>query len=110
MQQASAATSAANSLASQHDRRGPSDLFVVIGLLALVVIVFGRTIYFDFIEFDDYLHVVENPYFHPVTLHHLGELWLAPYKQYMPVTYSLWAGLAKLGELPTPDEHGVRVN
>jgi len=95
---------------SQHDKRGPSDLFVLVGLVALVLIVFGRSIYFDFIEFDDYLHVVDNPYFHPVTFHHVGELWLAPYKQYMPVTYSLWAGLAKVGELPTADEQGVKFN
>src|SRR5271155_3711469 len=82
-----------------------------LALIALVVCVFARSIYFDFVGFDDFLHIVNNPYFHPVTIEHLKVFWQSSYRGvYMPVTYSLWGLLAKVGELPTPDEHGIRFN
>jgi len=86
-------------------------LRIGLALAALVLLVFGRSIYFDFVGFDDALHVSENPYFHPVSFANLLELWKQPYKSvYMPVTYSLLALLAKIGELPVADEQGVRFN
>jgi protein O-mannosyl-transferase len=80
-------------------------------LVGLVLVVFGRSLFFDFVAYDDFLHVVDNPHFHPVTFDHVMELWKAPYKSvYMPVTYSLWGVLAKVSELPVADEQGVRFN
>ncbi|HSV12713.1 MAG TPA: tetratricopeptide repeat protein [Tepidisphaeraceae bacterium] len=83
---------------------------IVLALLALVFAVFGRSIFFDFSGFDDFLHVVDNPYFHPINAQHLGQLWTHLYHAYMPVTFTVWAALAKTGELPTGDVQGVRFN
>src|SRR5438132_13246326 len=43
-----------------------SNRAIVVGLLLLVFAVFGRSILFDFSGFDDFLHIVDNPYFHPI--------------------------------------------
>src|SRR4051812_41807794 len=104
-------TSAAITPPARHRTAGPSELWLAAGLVALVAIVFGRTIYFDFIDFDDHIHVVDNPYFHPVSTANLRTLWAGQYRGvYMPLTYTMWAGLARLGELSTPDAQGVRFN
>ena len=80
-------------------------------LVALVLLLFGRSIHFDFVGFDDQLHILENPYFNPPTLGHVLQLWKGPYEEvYMPVTYSVWGVLARIGEVATPDAQGVRFN
>ena len=58
-------------------------------LIGLTLAVFGRSIPFDFVGFDDNLHVISNPLLHPVSGDHLKQMWTEPYRGvYMPVTYS----------------------
>jgi tetratricopeptide (TPR) repeat protein len=84
---------------------------IAVLLTGLVLVVFGRSMFFDFVRYDDYLHIVENPYFRLLTFNHVMELWKGPYRSvYMPVTYSLWGFIAKAGELTVADEQGVRFN
>ena len=71
-------------------------LFVGIFLLAAPWLVYHRVGQFDFVTFDDGLHVYSNPYLNPPTLKSVAAFWTAPYKGlYVPLTYSVWALQAK---------------
>jgi len=73
-------------------------------LIALIVlIVFGRSIVFDFVDYDDPRNIFQNPLYLPVNLTNIAHFWHAPYSdQYMPVTWSIWGILAHLGALAVP--------
>jgi protein O-mannosyl-transferase len=70
---------------------------------ALVVILtvgalFGRTVGFGLIEFDDQLHLTGNPFLQPDSPGRFAHFWSEPYgKLFIPVTYNLWAVLYQLG-------------
>jgi hypothetical protein len=73
-----------------------------ITLLGLLVVVVTAAIYmpiasYDFVAWDDDLHVYANPRLHPVTWSHMFAFWEAPYQYlYIPLTYTAWAALAWL--------------
>lgn len=51
-----------------------------------------QTLWFGFVDFDDPLHVTENPAFFPVTLPSLATFWMGPYGHlYVPASYMLFA-------------------
>jgi hypothetical protein len=70
-----------------------------ITLLGLLVVVITAAIYmpvvgYDFVAWDDDLHVYANPWLHPVTWSHIRTFWEAPYQHlYIPLTYTVWAAL-----------------
>ena len=80
-------------------------------VLAIVFAVFAQCIFFDFVGWDDALFITSNPRFNPATI---GTVWFywthAGFNLYMPMTYSLWTGVAKLAELPVADAAGNRLN
>ena len=60
-------------------------------VVVAVVIVFGRSVGFDFVSLDDEVHLVRNPYLNPFTLHGLAAFWTEPYQGlYIPATYTAW--------------------
>jgi hypothetical protein len=61
-------------------------------------LVFLPTLRFPFFPFwDDDIHVHANPHIAEVSWGSLGALWSGPWQQlYIPLTYSMWAGLAAL--------------
>ncbi len=60
-------------------------------LLAWTAAVFLPARHFDFVNWDDYDEVVENPLLHPPTTEHLGQIWSGPHlKMYAPLSYSAW--------------------
>ena len=79
-------------------------------LLGLLVVVVTAAIYmpiagYDFVAWDDDLHVYANPRLHPVTWSHIFAFWEAPYQYlYIPLTYTAWAALAWLSThlIPMP--------
>lgn len=72
--------------------------FFIIALAVLAV--FGRTIAFDFVRWDDYLHVVENPELNPPTWASLAYFWTSAHQGlYIPLAYSAWTGIARLSLL-----------
>lgn len=74
----------------------------LIGLLLVlsILVVFGQ-VYNDSFVWDDTDNVIENPYFQPPTLANVRRLWEAPHlRLYIPLTYSVWAGLARIAEIP----------
>jgi tetratricopeptide (TPR) repeat protein len=77
----------------------------LLGLLLVVAIaaVFGPVVHYDFVVWDDDLHVYANPHFQPVTWAHVRAFWQAPYAQlYIPLTYTVWAALAWLSQSVIP--------
>jgi hypothetical protein len=60
-------------------------------VVVAVVIVFGRSVGFDFVSLDDEVHLVRNPYLNPFTAHGLATFWSQPYQGlYIPATYTAW--------------------
>ena len=83
--------------------------------IALLLLVFTLAVFYqvrdhDFIS-DDYMHIVENPYLKPVTLPRVLELWQKPYwGLYIPVTYTVWAAIARLAELPGAGQNAAKLD
>lgn len=69
-------------------------------LPVLVLVVFGRSVGFQFINYDDFLHVVENPLITGFSLESMARIWSGPVEGlYMPLTYTVWGGMAVLSRL-----------
>jgi hypothetical protein len=77
-------------------------------IVAVVVLaVYWPAISNDFVEWDDLMLILSNPRFNPPTWASVGWYWThAAWNLYMPLTCTLWAGLAKLGWVATPDQFG----
>jgi tetratricopeptide (TPR) repeat protein len=66
-------------------------------VLAVTVIVFAQTAHFTFVNWDDNVNVVQNPW-----LSDVGQFWRQPYDNlYVPVAYSFWALVYHLAGTPT---------
>lgn len=57
---------------------------------------FGRTLPFDFVSWDDPLHILLNPYLRALSWSNLAAIWQRPYEElYIPVSYTFLACLAE---------------
>jgi tetratricopeptide (TPR) repeat protein len=71
-------------------------------LLALVLVVFGRSATFDFLSWDDGYHVTQNPWLNPPSAAGLAHLWDRPYfGLYAPVAYTVFAAEAQFSRVLT---------
>ncbi|MBI3891363.1 MAG: tetratricopeptide repeat protein [Candidatus Wallbacteria bacterium] len=78
-------------------------------LVAAVLLTFGRTATFDFVQLDDRVNVSQNLLLNPPTAGRLALFWTEPYEHlYIPVTYTFWAAIALMAPM-TQQEHGARV-
>jgi Flp pilus assembly protein TadD len=60
-----------------------------------IVAVFGQIVGFDFVWFDDQIHILQNPNLNPLTLDSYMSFWTKQYQQlYIPVSYTIFALLA----------------
>jgi tetratricopeptide (TPR) repeat protein len=69
------------------------------------LVVFWQVSRFEFVAWDDGLHIYENPYLQSVTFDNILAFWRRPYAElYIPLTYTLWALTATLarGGLANP--------
>lgn len=72
-----------------------ADFTAVLILLILALATFWPVVGFDFLAWDDLLHLSGNPLFHPPALSHIGRFWTTPfYGLYIPVTYTIWMLIA----------------
>ena len=88
---------------------------VALILVIVLLLVFGPVTRFDFVVWDDDLHVYANPYLSPFTWSNLEIFWRAPYEHlYIPLTYTIWAAIAWLSQTghadPMPAEAFHRLN
>lgn len=73
-------------------------------LLVTTVAVLWPVCTHEFLDWDDYENVAQNPDLNPLTVHSLLQFWQKPYQElYVPVTYSFWALLSLGARLNTPD-------
>ena len=87
--------------------RASSNLIVI----ALIVLTFWRLGTSEFTWWDDQMTIHHNGRFNPPTLKTLSFYWTTPdLGLFVPVTSTLWAGLAKLAYVGTPDDYGVLLN
>src|SRR5438552_134960 len=64
-------------------------------LILMTFVVFWQVHSYEFVLWDDGLHVFENPYFQSLTFNNILALWREPYAElYIPLTYTLWALVA----------------
>jgi tetratricopeptide (TPR) repeat protein len=78
-------------------------LLPLLFLTLIVIVTFGGAIKNSFVNWDDQKEISENPHFNPVTLHSLAWNWNhTELSLYMPVTYMVWGGVAKLAGRDNP--------
>jgi len=82
-----------------------------VALVAAVLIAYAPLFTADFTVWDDTFNVSENPRLNPPTLASLGYYWShSAYDIYIPMTYTVWAGIAKIAYVETPDASGSHLN
>jgi Flp pilus assembly protein TadD len=65
---------------------------VIAAVVTLALCAFGRVVGHGWLQFDDPLHVTDNPHFLPLTWSSLCNFWLRPYEfLYIPVSYMIFA-------------------
>ncbi len=68
-------------------------------LVGVPVAVFGRSIGFEFVKWDDPANIPLNPYFHPLSIGNLSQLWVISYfGLYIPLTYTFFGALASVNQ------------
>jgi tetratricopeptide (TPR) repeat protein len=71
------------------------NVLMILVLAGATLVVFGPIVFHRFVGWDDDINLYDNPYLNPASLKSTAYFWKAPYyKLYIPMTYSLWAGLA----------------
>ena len=70
-------------------------------LLILIIVPFAlywQTTGFDLVWDDVEIHLIKNPYLHPICFDNLLHFWKEPYRGlYIPIVYNLWAFLNFIG-------------
>jgi hypothetical protein len=84
-------------------------------IFAITFLVFARLTTCEFTWWDDQDTIHQNPRLNPPTLQTLGFYWTTAGEQttmglYVPVTYMLWSGLAKINTLDRVDANGTSLN
>ncbi|HVT87288.1 MAG TPA: hypothetical protein VHD56_00395 [Tepidisphaeraceae bacterium] len=79
-------------------------------LVVSTLIVFSPLLLADFCSLDDSLNIWQNPNLNPPTVASVAYYWShEAYGLYIPVTYTIWAGLAMIARV-SPDAFGVALN
>jgi Flp pilus assembly protein TadD len=72
----------------------------ILVLLLLAALPLSPVLFAEFIRLDDYAHILENPELRKLSVAGLSTFWTKPYfGLYVPLTYSVWCALSKLGSL-----------
>ena len=74
-----------------------------IQIVLITAAAYFRTTHFDFVLWDDDLHVYDNPYLQPLTWHSFAQFWLHPYQSlYIPISYTLIALVSLIARAGAP--------
>lgn len=80
-------------------------------IAAVVLIAFLPLFTAEFTAWDDGLNIVQNPRLNPPTSESIRFYWTnAAHDLYVPLTYTVWAGLARLGWTDVPSQSGSHLN
>lgn len=80
--------------------RPPGTCVAALLLVGIVLGIYGRTLSYQFLNWDDDIHVTANPHLVPLRGAGLARLWREPYENlYIPVSYSWFAAEAWLSAL-----------
>lgn len=84
-------------------------------VFAITLLVFARLTTCSFTWWDDHATIHQNPRLNPPTWNTLAYYWTTADEQatmalYVPVTYTVWAALAKIGHLDHPDAEGLNLS
>ena len=92
-------------IAHCHVSTSKPNTFVAAAILAIMtLLLFGRTVGFGWVGWDDDVHVTGNPRLHPVTIASVWEFWRAPYEGlYIPASYTLFAAETVLSRVLFPN-------
>jgi tetratricopeptide (TPR) repeat protein len=87
---------------------------ICIFLILAVLVVFGRSLLADFVDWDDNSLIYQNKNFNPPTWEGLAHHWNPDYpgnlKLYEPLVFTTWWGLAQIGQLDVADMLGAKLN
>ena len=68
--------------------------------LIILLLVFSRCLTYPLLDWDDEMHLTQNPNLNPVSLSSLGTIWSEPYEGlYIPLSYTFFAGETALTRL-----------
>ena len=83
--------------------------FVLLILFIAFLAVFRPVVRHDFVSWDDDINLYDNPYLNPASGEKTLRFWKIPYyKLYIPLTYTLWSGLAGGAQYANPDAIAVK--
>lgn len=75
----------------------PRPWWILVLLVGVPLIVFGQSITFELVKWDDPLNITQNPHFNPLTLGSVSRMWTVSYFGfYAPLTYTLWGTLTAI--------------
>ena len=77
--------------------------YAVAALLLLATLaIFWQVPGYEFVQWDDVLHVFENPYLQSLTFENILAFWREPYAElYIPLTYTFWSLTAAVSRAVT---------
>jgi tetratricopeptide (TPR) repeat protein len=74
-------------------------------LILATLVVYARSATFDFVHWDDHIHVYQNPYVNALSTANLKHLWSTPYEElYIPLSYTVYAVIEHFARLPHFDK------
>src|SRR6266436_5561800 len=80
-------------------------------LVGTTLLAMGRVCGFEFTAWDDPQNLLNNPLINPPTLGHVAKFWITPVESlYIPLTYTIWAGVAHVAWTDAPDAAGNHLN
>src|SRR5262245_65481741 len=80
---------------------------VAILLLLVTLAIFWQVPSYEFVQWDDVLHVFENPYLQSLTWENILAFWREPYAElHIPLTYTFWSLTAALSRAVTAHTAG----
>lgn len=85
--------------------------FTALLLIGITLAVFWPVCGHEFVVWDDQLNVYENPYLNPVTASNVLHFWKEPHQNlYIPLTYSIWAGITYFTQSSTVEKVEPRLD
>jgi Tfp pilus assembly protein PilF len=80
-------------------------MLYALGVALVVACVYAKTIPFGFVDYDDQIHVYQNPGLNPPTWASLASFWTHSYQYlYIPVSYTVYALLAWVSNAISPHQ------